>query len=223
MGGYQAKGLQIALVPGGGSDRTVAHPSAEQEQHYQDLSHTARQQFSLYSFVFYSICTIIFSILPVNMARSDHESGCRGGAMPPMKLPGGGGGPRHQQTCQAGGHVIGRSAGQTGRSSVIAGTAGACHHARQLPLPEWSCDYSTSAMVGILDGVTLERLHIGKFSLHGTPWLSFSPDSCSLILLGGRGEVISWDLQTDDQVSAAHSEPLVPHKLYGWKDDCGCI
>jgi len=68
-------------------------------------------------------------------------------------------------------------------------------------------------MVEILDGVTLERLHIGKFSLHGIPWLSFSPDSRSLILLGGRGEVVSWDLQTGGQVSAAHSEPLVPHKL----------
>jgi len=73
MGGYQAKGLQIVLVLGGGSNRTVAHSSIEWEQHYQDLSHTAGQQFSLCSFVYYSICIIIFSILPVNMARSDHK------------------------------------------------------------------------------------------------------------------------------------------------------
>ena len=39
--------------------------------------------------------------------------------------------------------VIGEPAGQPGRSSVIVRPAGACHHVRQFPLPEWSREYST--------------------------------------------------------------------------------
>ena len=31
---------------------------------------------------------------------------------------------------------------KTSRSSVISGSAGACHHSRQLPLLEWLCAYS---------------------------------------------------------------------------------
>jgi len=42
----------------------------------------------------------------------------------------------------------GKVASQTGRSSVIAGPAGACHHSRQLPLPEWSCGYSITFFNG---------------------------------------------------------------------------
>ena len=38
--------------------------------------------------------------------------------------------------------VIDKAAIHTGRSSVIRRPAGACHHSRQLPLPEWSCAYS---------------------------------------------------------------------------------
>ena len=38
--------------------------------------------------------------------------------------------------------VILPPASHSGRSSVILGSAGACHRLRQLPLPEWSCRYS---------------------------------------------------------------------------------
>ena len=47
--------------------------------------------------------------------------------------------------------VIGKAAGQTGRSSVIPGPAGACHRSRQLPLPDWSRTYSTTYVTS-LDG-----------------------------------------------------------------------
>jgi len=39
--------------------------------------------------------------------------------------------------------VIAKAATHTGGSSVIGGLAGACHHSRELPSPEWSCAYST--------------------------------------------------------------------------------
>ena len=46
--------------------------------------------------------------------------------------------------------VISKAAGQTGRSSVILRPAGACHHPRELPLPEWSCTYSTALQTSVI-------------------------------------------------------------------------
>jgi len=71
--------------------------------------------------------------------------------------------------------------------------------------------------IEVLDSVTLERLHTFEHPSPGIGWLSFSPDSRSLISINrGDDRCTTWDLQTGGQTSTipsilnAASTPNVP-------------